>query len=77
MLAKVTAKGLSVEEMEKLVALGEESVMIHWKIACEPEGDWEYVWAGSQVQESGFEVQLEEAVSRKVVKVHEPAGKGP
>ncbi len=37
--AKEMAKGLLVDDMEKLVAVGEESEMIHWKMACEPEGD--------------------------------------
>ena len=71
------AKGLLVEEMEKFFAVGEESVMIQLKVASAPEGDCAKVWAGSQVQDLEFEVQLLETVERKVVNVHEPTGKGP
>lgn len=75
--AKVMAKGLLAEEMEKVFAAGESWVMIQLNIALAPDGDCANVWEGSQVQDLGFEVQLVETVDRKVVKVHEPTGKGP
>ena len=40
-------------------------------------GEVAYVVAGSHFQDLGLEVQFVEVVSRKVMKVKEPAGKGP
>ena len=73
------ANGLSVEEM---VRLDEESdllstaEMIQLKEARALCGEVAYVTEGSHFQLTGLEVQLAETVSRKVVKVQEPIGKG-
>ena len=75
--AKLMAKGLSVEEMVKVGGLLDEAVITQLKVASELEGEEAYVTAGSHFQLASLEVQAVEVRSRKVVKVYEPAGKGP
>ena len=76
------AKGLSVEEIVRLEEEEEESdllsvaEMIQLKGARALVGEVAYVTEGSHFQLAGLEVQLVETVSRKVVKVQEPIGKG-
>jgi len=76
-LAKSTAKGLSVEEIEKFDEVGLDAVTIQLKLASESTRSLAYVTAGSHFQLAEFEVQFVEEVSKNVVKVYEPAGKGP
>ena len=74
-LEKSIAKGLSVEEMMNL--FGAVEVILQLNVASELVGELAYVTEGSHFHDEGFEVQFVEVVSRNVVKVHEPAGKGP
>ena len=86
-LAKLMAKGLSVEEIVRLDSLweedddveddwGEMEEMIQLKAAWAFVGEVAYVTEGSHFQLEGLEVQFVLMVSRKVVKVQEPIGKG-
>lgn len=74
---KLMANGLSVEEMVKLEEGSEpesEAVMIQLKVATALMGESAYVTEGSHFQLAGLEVQLVDVVSRKVVRVYDPAG---
>ena len=88
-LAKLIAKGLSVEEIVRLDSIweeeddddveddgGETEEMIQLKAAWAFVGEVAYVTEGSHFQLKGLEVQFVLIVSRKVVKVQEPMGKG-
>ena len=87
-LGKLMAKGLSVEEIVRLDSLweeddddveddwGETEEMIQLKAAWASVGELAYVTEGSHFQLKGLEVQFVVMVSRKVVKVQEPMGKG-
>ena len=88
-LAKLMAKGLSVEEIVRLDSAweeddddeeeddwGETEEMIQLKAAWASVGEVAYVTEGSHFQLEGLEVQFVLMVSRKVVKVQEPMGKG-
>ena len=86
-LAKLMEKGLSVEEIVRLDSVweedddveddwGEMEEMIQLKAAWAFVGEEAYVTEGSHFQLEGLEVQFVLMVSRKVVKVQEPMGKG-
>ena len=81
------AKGLSVEEIVRFVSFweedddgeddwGETEEMIQLKAAWAFVGEEAYVTEGSHFQLAGLEVQFVLMLSRKVVKVQEPMGKG-
>ena len=74
-LEKSIAKGLLVEEIVNVE--GEVEFIIQLNVASEFVGELAYVTEGSHFQARGLDVQLAEVLSRNVVKVHEPAGKGP
>ena len=74
---KSMAKGSSVEEMVRFSEVGDFAYIIQLNLASYFVGEAAYVVAGSHCEELGLEVQFVEVVSRKVMKVKEPAGKGP